>query len=46
MEPTENWGDEGGCNYVVDKGFAIFEVVDEKQANTLDQIEVGERVKR
>ncbi|MBN2433891.1 MAG: VOC family protein [Spirochaetes bacterium] len=44
LEPTEDWGDEGGRNYVVEMGTAIFEVVDEKQANTLDQIEVGERV--
>jgi lactoylglutathione lyase len=33
-----------GRNYFVDMGFAFFEVVDEKQADTLDQIEVGERV--
>ena len=44
LEPTEDWGDEGGRNYVVDMGTAIFEVVDEKQADTIDQIEVGKRV--
>lgn len=44
LDATEDWGDEGGRNYVVDMGTAVFEVVDEKQANTIDQFEVGERV--
>lgn len=43
-EPTEDWGSDGGQNYVVDMGKAIFEVIDEKQAATIDELEVGERV--
>lgn len=44
LAPTDDWGEAGGRNYVVDMGTATLEVVDQKQADTIDRLEVGHRV--
>ena len=44
MEPAHVWPEDQGRALVLDMGRATLEVFDEKQANTIDQIEVGERV--
>ena len=44
MEPAQMWPEDQGKSLVLDMGKATLEVFDEKQANTVDQIEVGRRV--
>ncbi|HET7106525.1 MAG TPA: VOC family protein [Candidatus Acidoferrum sp.] len=44
MEPAQVWPAEQGRALVLDMGRATLEVFDEKQADTVDRIEVGKRV--
>jgi catechol 2,3-dioxygenase-like lactoylglutathione lyase family enzyme len=44
MEPSQVWPAEQGRALVLDMGRATLEVFDEKQAETVDRIEVGKRV--
>ena len=44
LEPAQDWPEDQGRALVVDMGGATLEVFDEKQAQTIDQIEVGGRV--
>lgn len=44
LEPSQIWPEDQGRALVLDLGRATLEVFDEKQANTVDQIEVGRRV--
>ena len=44
LEPSQVWPEDQGRALVLDLGRATLEVFDEKQANTVDQIEVGRRV--
>jgi methylmalonyl-CoA/ethylmalonyl-CoA epimerase len=44
LEPAAVWPDDQGRALVLDMGRAILEVFDEKQAETIDQIEVGRRI--
>ena len=44
LEPTQVWPDEQGRALVLDLGKATLEVFDEKQASTVDHVEVGRRV--
>src|SRR5882757_8291169 len=43
MEPSQMWPADQGRALVLDMGKATLEVFDEKQAQTIDQIEVGRR---
>ncbi len=44
LEPAQVWPEDQGRALVLDLGRAILEVFDEKQAQTVDQLEVGRRV--
>lgn len=44
LEPSQVWPEDQGRALVLDLGRATLELFDEKQANTVDQIEVGRRV--
>jgi methylmalonyl-CoA/ethylmalonyl-CoA epimerase len=44
LEPSQVWPEEQGRATVLDLGRATMEIFDEKQAQTIDQIEVGRRV--
>jgi len=44
MEPSQVWQADQGRALVLDMGRATLEVFDEKQADTVDRIEVGKRV--
>jgi methylmalonyl-CoA/ethylmalonyl-CoA epimerase len=44
LEPAQVWPEEQGRALVLDMGKATLEVFDEKQAQTVDNIEVGRRV--
>lgn len=44
LESSQEWPEEQGRAAVLDMGRATMEIFDEKQAATVDQIEVGERV--
>ena len=44
LEPAQEWPAEQGRALVLDMGKATLEVFDEKQAQTVDQVEVGKRV--
>lgn len=44
LEPSQSWPEDQGRVLVLDLGRATLEVFDEKQANTVDQLEVGRRV--
>jgi methylmalonyl-CoA/ethylmalonyl-CoA epimerase len=44
IEPSQVWPADQGRALVLDMGRATLEVFDEKQAQTVDQIEVGKRV--
>jgi methylmalonyl-CoA/ethylmalonyl-CoA epimerase len=44
LEPSQTWPADQGRALVLDMGKATLEVFDEKQAQTVDQIEVGRRV--
>ena len=43
LEPSQVWPEDQGRALVLDMGQATLEVFDEKQAQTIDQIEVGRR---
>jgi catechol 2,3-dioxygenase-like lactoylglutathione lyase family enzyme len=44
LEPAHVWPEDQGRALVLDMGKATLEVFDEKQAQTVDQIEVGRRI--
>lgn len=44
LEPAQEWPEDQGRALVLDLGRATLEVFDEKQARTIDQIEVGRRI--
>jgi catechol 2,3-dioxygenase-like lactoylglutathione lyase family enzyme len=44
LEPSQVWPSDQGQALVLDMGKATLEVFDEKQAQTVDQLEVGRRV--
>jgi len=44
LEPSQVWPEDQGRATVLDMGRATLEVFDEKQAETIDEIEVGRRV--
>ena len=44
LNPSQEWPQDQGRSLVIDLGRATLEVFDEKQAETVDEIEVGERV--
>ena len=44
LEPTQVWPEDQGRALVLELGKATLEIFDEKQAQTIDQIEVGRRV--
>jgi uncharacterized glyoxalase superfamily protein PhnB len=44
FEPSQVWPEDQGRALVLDLGKATLEVFDEKQAETVDQLEVGRRV--
>lgn len=44
LKPSQEWPEDQGRALVLDLGRATLEVFDEKQADTVDQIEVGRRV--
>jgi catechol 2,3-dioxygenase-like lactoylglutathione lyase family enzyme len=44
LEPSQVWPEDQGRALVLDLGRATLEVFDEKQADTVDNIEVGRRV--
>lgn len=44
LEPAQVWPEDQGRALVLDMGRATLEVFDEKQAQTVDQIEVGRRI--
>ena len=44
LEPSQVWPEDQGRALVLDMGKATLEVFDEKQAQTIDQLEVGRRI--
>lgn len=44
LEPAQVWPEDQGRALVLDLGKATLEVFDEKQADTIDQLEVGRRI--
>jgi uncharacterized glyoxalase superfamily protein PhnB len=44
LEPSQRWPSDQGRALVLDMGSATLEIFDEKQAQTIDQIEVGRQV--
>jgi catechol 2,3-dioxygenase-like lactoylglutathione lyase family enzyme len=44
LEPTRVWDNEQGNGLILNLGLATLELFDEKQADTVDQIEAGQRV--
>jgi catechol 2,3-dioxygenase-like lactoylglutathione lyase family enzyme len=44
LEPAQVWSEDQGQALVLDMGQATLEVFDEKQAQTVDDIEVGRRI--
>ncbi len=44
LEPAQVWPDDQGRALVLDLGKATLEIFDEKQAQTVDQLEVGRRI--
>ena len=44
LEPAQVWPEDQGRALVLDMGRATLEVFDEKQSETVDQLEVGRRV--
>jgi methylmalonyl-CoA/ethylmalonyl-CoA epimerase len=44
LEPSQVWPEDQGRALVLDMGKATLEVFNEKQAHTIDQIEVGHRI--
>ena len=46
LEPAELWSGEQGHGVVLDMGNATLEILDERQSQTVDQIEAGRRISR
>ena len=44
LEPAQLWPSDQGRAVVLDMGQATLEIFDEKQANTIDQLEAGKRL--
>jgi methylmalonyl-CoA/ethylmalonyl-CoA epimerase len=44
LEPAAIWNNDGGKALILDMGKATLELFDERQAEVIDQLEVGERV--
>jgi catechol 2,3-dioxygenase-like lactoylglutathione lyase family enzyme len=44
LEPAQVWPEDQGRALVLDMGKAALEVFDEKQAQTIDQVEAGRRI--
>lgn len=44
LEPSQVWPEDQGRALVLDLGQATLEIFDEKQAATIDEIEVGRRI--
>ena len=44
LEPAAVWNNEGGKALILDMGKATLELFDERQAEVIDQLEVGQRV--
>ena len=44
LQPSQVWPEDQGRALIFDLGRATLEVFDEKQANTVDQLEVGRRI--
>jgi uncharacterized glyoxalase superfamily protein PhnB len=44
FEPSQVWPEEQGRALVLDLGKATLEIFDEKQATTVDMLEVGQRI--
>lgn len=44
MTPTQMWNNGDGHAVILDMGKATFEIFDEAQAETIDQIEIGKRL--
>jgi len=44
IEPTAIWNNDGGKAMILDMGKATLELFDERQAEVIDQLEVGTRV--
>jgi catechol 2,3-dioxygenase-like lactoylglutathione lyase family enzyme len=44
LEPSQLWNNGGGRALILDMGNATLEIFDEIQAQTIDQIEAGQRV--
>lgn len=44
LETTQEWPGEQGRAVILDMGQATLEIFDEKQANTVDQLEAGQRL--
>ena len=44
LEPAAIWNNDGGKALILDMGKATLELFDEAQAETIDQIEAGERL--
>jgi methylmalonyl-CoA/ethylmalonyl-CoA epimerase len=44
IEPAQFWNNNGGRALILDMGHATLEIFDETQAQTIDQIETGQRI--
>ena len=44
LEPAAIWNNDGGKALILDMGKATLELFDERQAEVIDQLEVGQRV--
>lgn len=44
LQTTQVWPSEQGRAVILDLGHATLEIFDEKQANTIDQLEAGQRL--
>ena len=44
LEPTAIWNNDGGRALMLEMGKATLEIFDERQAEVIDQLEVGKRV--
>jgi lactoylglutathione lyase len=44
LEPADIWNNDGGKALILDMGKATLELFDERQAEVIDQLEVGQRV--
>ena len=44
LEPSQLWNNGGGRALILDMGNATLEIFDETQAQTIDQIEAGQRI--